>query len=174
MSWNHPASLPSEELLKECDVTRTRRSGPGGQHRNKVESAVVLTHRLTGTHAEASERRSQAENLTVALFRMRVQLALNVRSPRSAGELPDPGGPTELWKSRCVNQKIHVNPEHEVFPTLLAEALDVLHAVDMEIKSAAEFLNCSSSQLIKFFQQDPRVLAEINQHRLRHGLHKLK
>ena len=36
----HPAALPFDALLKECEVRRLRRSGPGGQHRNKVETAV--------------------------------------------------------------------------------------------------------------------------------------
>jgi protein subunit release factor A len=180
MSFVHPSVISSEELLRDCDVARTRRSGPGGQHRNKVESAVVLTHRPTGTHAEASERRSQAENLAVALFRMRVQLALDVRSPL-AGSVADGSpdvdggaGRSELWKSRCVNQRIQVNSEHADFPALLAEALDVLSASEMDIGQAAPKLNCTASQLIKFFQQDPRALASINQHRLRCGLHKLK
>jgi len=169
MSQVHPASISPEDLLQECDVQRTRRSGPGGQHRNKVESAVVLTHRATGTHSEASERRSQAENLAVALFRMRVQLALDVRGCGAEG-----ADPSELWRSRCVNQRIHINPDHVNFPALLAEALDVLHASDMDIGTAAERLNCTGSQLIKFFQQEPRAMAVVNQYRLARGLHKLK
>ena len=67
----HPAAVPAVDLLKDCAVERTRRSGPGGQHRNKVETAIVLTHRPTGIQAEASERRSQPENLAVATFRLR-------------------------------------------------------------------------------------------------------
>ncbi|MDB5389370.1 MAG: protein chain release factor [Planctomycetaceae bacterium] len=174
MPFVHPAAMSPEELLRECDVQRTRRSGPGGQHRNKVESAVVLTHRPSGAHAEASERRSQAENLAVALFRMRMQLALDVRSQLTEADLVDEAGRSELWKSRCVNHRIHINSEHTDFPTLLAEALDVLHAMEMDLGLAAEKLNCTTSQLIKFFQQDPRALASINQDRLQRGLHKLK
>src|SRR5262249_15351793 len=68
----HPAALPVEELLADCDVRRTRRSGPGGQRRNKVETAVTIVHRPTTISAEASERRSQAENCTLALFRLRL------------------------------------------------------------------------------------------------------
>ena len=52
----HPAALDPERLLAACDATRTRRSGPGGQNRNKVETAVILRHRPTGIQAEANER----------------------------------------------------------------------------------------------------------------------
>ena len=85
---SHPASLDSSHLLAVCDVRRTRRSGPGGQHRNKVETAIVLTHEPTGVQAEASERRSQAQNLSAAVFRLRVNLALAVRGPRDPAAGP--------------------------------------------------------------------------------------
>ena len=52
----HPSALESEILLRGCTERRVRRSGPGGQHRNKVETGVVLRHESTGVEAEASER----------------------------------------------------------------------------------------------------------------------
>ncbi|MCY2992774.1 MAG: peptide chain release factor-like protein [Planctomycetota bacterium] len=52
----HPAALAIDQLLRECQIVRTRRSGPGGQHRNKVETAVVITHLPSGVKGEASER----------------------------------------------------------------------------------------------------------------------
>ena len=67
---DHPAAASPEQLWAECEARRLRRSGPGGQHRNKVETAVSLRHLSTGVCAEASERRSQAQNRSVALFRL--------------------------------------------------------------------------------------------------------
>ena len=76
----HPCLLEEELLLKECELRFTKRTGPGGQHRNKSATAVVLHHLPTQITAEASERRSQAQNRSVAIHRLRIQLALLVRS----------------------------------------------------------------------------------------------
>ena len=77
----HPATLPVESLLDQCELRTQRRSGPGGQHRNKTSSGAFLLHRPTGIVAEATERRSQAENRDVALARLRLRLAVEIRSP---------------------------------------------------------------------------------------------
>ena len=36
-----------DELLRQCEVDRYRASGPGGQHRNKTESAVRTRSSMT-------------------------------------------------------------------------------------------------------------------------------
>src|SRR5207253_6004770 len=81
----HPADLAPAKLLAECVVRRQRRSGPGGQHRNKVETAVVLVHQPTCIRSEATEKRSQAANRQVAIHRLRVKLAIQVRSNMETG-----------------------------------------------------------------------------------------
>lgn len=63
-----------ETLLAECDVESFRGSGPGGQHRNKTETAVRLRHRPTGLVAQATERRSRQQNLALALERLQARL----------------------------------------------------------------------------------------------------
>lgn len=39
------ARLAATDLESECDIQFYRAGGPGGQHQNKVETAVRLTHR---------------------------------------------------------------------------------------------------------------------------------
>jgi hypothetical protein len=164
----HPAALEPSELLKHCTLQRTKRSGPGGQHRNKVETAVVITHTPTGIVAEASERRSQDQNRRVAIFRLRVNLALHVRTEVAADAPPSP-----LWQSRVKGETIPVSPEHEHFPVILAEALDRIAAADWDVKSAAEALRVSSSQLVKLLRTQPKALALVNVKRAEAGLAKL-
>src|SRR5580700_11047614 len=93
----HPAALDPEVLAAQCEFRATRGSGPGGQNRNKVETAVIFTHRPTGIRAQASERRTQGENRRVALERLRLELALTVRRPIDC-DPEKPYVPTPLWR----------------------------------------------------------------------------
>ncbi len=51
-----------------------RASGPGGQHVNRTESAVRVTHLPTGVQATGREERSQHRNRKLALARLRQKL----------------------------------------------------------------------------------------------------
>ncbi|MFO0919855.1 MAG: peptide chain release factor-like protein [Planctomycetaceae bacterium] len=165
IGWRHPASLEIEELLKDCTVRTARRRGPGGQHRNKTESAVVILHEPTGVEAQAAERRSQPENRHVAVKRLRINLALEVRSA-AGGE----SAPSDLWRSRVRDGKIVCSVEHTDFASLLAEALDVLAFRGGNLHSSAEQLQCSPSQLAKFLYHEPRAFRRFNELRRQRGL----
>jgi hypothetical protein len=155
--------------LAECELRRVKRSGPGGQRRNKVETGVVLRHRPTGIEAEASERRSQFENQRVALTRLQLNLALQVRTPVVPG-----AAPSALWQSRCRNGRIAVSERHEDFAAILAEALDRVVSQEYDVKAAAEGLGCTMSQLVKLLKTEPRALAAVNARRGKLGLGVLK
>jgi len=165
----HPAKLPAELLLRDCEIRHERRRGPGGQHRNKTESAVVLHHTPTGVEGQAAERRSQHDNHRVAVSRLRVNLALEVRTASAADAIP-----TVKWSSRCHGGRIGCNPKHEDFAPLLAEALDVLHARHGHVSSSAEQLGVTPSQLVKFLKYEHRALLLVNQERGRLGQHPLE
>ncbi len=165
----HPAAIPAKQLISQCRMQRVRRSGPGGQHRNKVETGVVLHHRPTGVTAEASERRSQAENRGAALSRLRLNLALSIRLASESD-----GGASTLWQSRCRAGRIAVGASHDDFPAILAEALDAIHATAADVKAAAGELDCTASQLTRLLKKEPRALTLVNQWRREYGLRPLQ
>lgn len=168
--WHHPACLTDEDLLRKCELGTGRATGgPGGQHRNKVETQVFLRHVESGLESRADERRSQIENKRVALRRMRLLLATNVRTAVPAGPIG-----SGLWKSRVRGGRIRCNPSHEDFPSLLAEALDVMEACRGDLSRAGLRLEVTMSQLVKLIKDHPPAFTELNRARAGRGEHPLK
>jgi hypothetical protein len=170
----HPATLGLDVLRAQCDMRKGRSSGPGGQHRNKVETLVRLSHTPTGIEAHAGERRSATENLREALWRLRLSLATRARCDVPAGDAR-----STLWRARCTQQgkhagKIVVSPVHDDYPAILSEALDVLWACDLNTPTAAARLVCTSSQLTKLIKDHPPAWLWVNAQRTARGLHQLK
>src|SRR6266513_1662691 len=58
--------------IMEADLKESfaRSSGPGGQHVNKVSTAVTLKHLPSGVAVTVQDSRSQARNRTLALERL--------------------------------------------------------------------------------------------------------
>ena len=70
------------EVLKQQVIVETYRSrGPGGQRKNKTETAVRLKHLPSGITVIATEHRSQAQNRELAFERLRERL-LKLNQPR--------------------------------------------------------------------------------------------
>jgi len=61
-------------LNKQVVIETYRSSGPGGQRKNKVETAVRLKHLPSGMTVVATEHRSQSENRRLAFERLRKRL----------------------------------------------------------------------------------------------------
>ncbi|HZW08834.1 MAG TPA: peptide chain release factor-like protein [Phycisphaerales bacterium] len=165
----HPTALGDAELLAQCALGRGRTGGPGGQHRNRVATQVVLTHGPTGIAAQAGERRSAEDNKAMALRRLRYALAVEHRTPVSAGEAR-----TELWAKRCSRDgKIVCAERHRDHATLIAEAMDVIAAGGWDVDRAALRLVTTKTQLVKLLAGHPPALAELNERREARGLRRL-
>lgn len=72
MTEQYPTDRDS--LERDCEIEFFIASGPGGQHRNKVETGVRLVHRPSGIMVTATERRSQHANREAAFERMETRL----------------------------------------------------------------------------------------------------
>ena len=56
--------------MKEFEIKYTKGTGSGGQHKNKVETCVVITHLPTGIKERCQDTRSKNQNLTLAKSRI--------------------------------------------------------------------------------------------------------
>jgi hypothetical protein len=146
--------LDDVALLKECQQERYRASGPGGQRRNKVETAIRLHHRSSGLMAQAEESRFLQENRTRALRRLRERIALELRTPF---DLDAPPSVPELLSQRGPKGRLSVNPRNRGYPIIVATVLDALEAAEGSYAKAARALGLTTSQVLRFLRSDPHV-----------------
>lgn len=65
-----PYAVDRETLEREVDIDAYRASGPGGQHVNKTNSAIRLTHLPSGVVVIAQDSPSQFRNKDIAFERL--------------------------------------------------------------------------------------------------------
>ena len=101
----HPTDRTS--LERDCEVEFFIAGGPGGQHRNKVESAVRLRHLPTGLIVTATERRSQRMNREVAFERMAEKLdeLQRIRKPRRPTRPPAASVEHRIESKRRISER---------------------------------------------------------------------
>ncbi len=153
--WTQFLRLEDRALIAQCDVDRFRASGPGGQKRNKTDSAVRLRHRPTGSSAEAVESRSQHENRARALRRLRLEIALTARAPLDAGG----DHPEALAEALRIGRgrAIEMGRRDARYTATVAAVFDVLEASGWQVAEAAGDLGVSTSALGRFLEAEPVV-----------------
>jgi hypothetical protein len=164
-------ALDDRALLAQCDVDVYRASGPGGQKRNKIESAVRLRHHPTGLIAKAEESRSQHENKARALKRLRRSIALHVRRYVACETYE----PSELLRS-CISRanKLSVGRKDQRYNVAVWEIFDLLHACHVQLSTTAQHLGVSTANLSAFLRDDPALWRRVNEMRTAAGGKPLK
>jgi len=71
---------------KDVEVLPCKGSGPGGQHRNKTESAIRATHKPTGITVRCESERSQHQNREMAIAWLAAKVASSVASKAADDE----------------------------------------------------------------------------------------
>ncbi|XP_066313080.1 uncharacterized protein [Miscanthus floridulus] len=170
--------MSDEELMEQCDMGTFKASGPGGQHRNKRESAVRLKHLPTSIIAQAVEDRSQHKNRASALSRLRTLIALKVRRPIN---LEDYTPPVELLqilppKSTVRGKDIgpQIGPNNSKFSPGMQALLDLLFAVEGSVSDAAKILGLSTGALSRLILSDDSLRTAANELRASKGLKPLR
>lgn len=100
----------------------SRGSGAGGQHRNKTESAVDLTHTPTGLVVHCESERSQQQNKAIALSKLRARLwdaqqgqAAQERAKTRKDQLGTGQRGDKSWTVRTQDDQVTYHPTGQKF-----------------------------------------------------------
>jgi hypothetical protein len=160
-------SLNDMELLGHCEVDTYRASGPGGQKRNKTDSAVRLRLVDTELIVTATESRSQHENRARALRRMRQAIALDLRGPLDRENYR----PSAVVRGCLVGgSRLEVGRRDRRYDLVVSEVLDVIAACEVRLAEAAALFGITTANLATFLRKDLKLLDCVNRMRRQQGM----
>ncbi|KAL0370915.1 UNVERIFIED_CONTAM: Peptide chain release factor 1 [Sesamum angustifolium] len=161
--------MTDEKLMSQCEMDTFKASGPGGQHRNKRESAVRLKHLPTGIIAQAAEDRSQHKNRAAALARLRTLLALKVRNTVDLDTYVPPPELVQILPAKSTmrgsDRGPQIGPNNPKFVLGMQALLDLIFAVEGSVSDAAKKLGLSTGALSRLILSDDSLRMAVNEFR---------
>jgi hypothetical protein len=142
--------LTDSELLKECEISAYKGSGPGGQYRNKTNSGVKLkirNYKLLPIESYSCDDRSSHINKLLALKKLRLKIALKIReepAPQTPFLFPGTSG--------------KISQDNAFYPQFIADILDRINFCKGDLSEAAKTWGLSKSALNRIIAQDKKVL----------------
>jgi len=162
LTRNEYLDLDDDALLKHCRQECYRASGPGGQHRNKTDSAVRLSLHDGAVMAQCEDHRSQHRNRAEALRRLRSTLAIELRRPLNDSE-------SQLWEGSW-----KLGKKDRRYAGFLAHMLDVMAHHQWAVGLSAKGLGISTGKLVRTLSHDPHAWNAVNQARAKIDLVNLR
>jgi peptide chain release factor 2 len=135
-----PDDAPIEIDESDLRIDTYRASGAGGQHVNKTDSAVRITHLPTGIVVQCQNERSQSSNKQTALRLLKSRLT----------ELEEERREAELAKERGAAQDIGFGSQIRSY-VLHPYQLVKDHRTDVEIGNAQSVLDGALDELIRAY-----------------------
>lgn len=176
MDRNELLQLDDQQLMALCDMHIYKASGPGGQHRNKVSSAIRLKHRETGISATANDSRSQNDNKKLAVTRLRMNLATKIRQDIAEHELPQFLAECIFTPKKSAGdvKKLDIGRKDWRFWLIGGYLLDMLDLYQGKIGDVARELNVTTGNLTTIFKKDRHLLAQVQEIRRKYQLKPIK
>ncbi|MBT3278173.1 MAG: peptide chain release factor-like protein [Phycisphaerales bacterium] len=173
-------TLSDDALLAQCEQHIYKASGPGGQHRNKVSSAVRLHHQPTKITATANDSRSQHDNRKNAIRRLRMNIATKLRADAPAEtRVPEIIArflhlPKRAKHDAEMKNRLEVGRKHKDYWHVAAVLLDCLAADRAQLSTTAKRFGITTSNLIRTIKADRHFLEAAQNLRKQHSLSPIK
>ena len=150
-------NMTDEELLKLCKTDHFIATGKGGQKRNKTSSAVRLSLNDSTISVTASEDRQQSVNKKLAIRKLRLSIAMELRQEAQA------------WQGQ-----LDMNAKNPQYPLFIGCLTDYLFESNWQVSEVAKSFDISTGKLIKIISKDDSFWQFVNKERQGNGYKPLK